>query len=261
MSSEAMRRGVLILLCAGMSAAHAGLFDDEEARRQIRELRNDFTLATQRLEAIEKRLDAATRNHLGIANEIEALRAELSPLRGQLEVLHNALNAALKRQQDFYVDLDARVRKLEAQDVEARKTAPFADVKPDPQAEMRAYEAALTHFREGRYGEAQAAFEAFIAAHPKSTLLPNAYYWLGSSLYQQKRFDDAAKAYGQVAQLWPQDAKAPEALLGRANALIGAKDVAGAIKALEELIARYPHSAAAETARARLKTLAPTKKR
>jgi hypothetical protein len=49
--------------------------------------------------------------------------------------------------------------------------------------------------------------------------------------------------------------------LQQANALVAAKDVNGAIKALETLVEKFPTSPAVETARSRLKTLAPKKKR
>jgi tol-pal system protein YbgF len=235
--------------------ARAGLFDDEEARRQIAELK----LA---IEALTKRVDGASQNQIDFANQIEALRAELARLTGQVEVLANSVESAHKRQQDFYVDLDNRLRKLESA-AAAATTAPAAatEPKPDPQAEMRDYEGALGHFRESRFKEAQAAFETFVAQHPKSAMLPNAHYWLGSSFYQQKQYDAAAKAFGHVAATWPNDPKAPDAMLAQANALVGAKNVDGAVKVLETLVEKYPASPTAETARARIKTYAPKKKR
>lgn len=250
-----MRRLAPLLVCAalGLSSlpAAASLFADDEARKQVADLR-------VAVEALTRRIDDATRNHLDFANQIETLRTELARLNGQLEVLANGLESAHKRQQDFYVDLDNRLRKLESQATAAAPAAgDAAPVKADPQAEMREYEAALGLLRAGKAKEAQAAFEAFIAAHPQAALLPNATYWLGSCLYQQKLFAKAAETFGRVVASWPTDAKAPDALLAQANAQLEAKDEKGAIKALETLIEKYPTSPAVETARARLKALAP----
>jgi tol-pal system protein YbgF len=231
--------------------ARAGLFDDDLARKQIAELR-------QAVEQLAARLESASRNQIDFANQIEALRAEQARLTGQIEVLANSLEAAHKRQQDFYVDLDNRLRKLES--AAAPPAAP-AEAKADPQAEMRDYESALGQLRETRFKEAQAAFETFIAKYPQSAMLPNAHYWLGSSLYQQKLYEAAAKSFGHVAASWPNDPKAPDAMLAQANALIGAKNVDGAVKVLETLVEKYPTSPAVETARARIKTYAPKKKR
>lgn len=255
----------VFLICLTLAlplGARAGMFDDDEARRQIRELRAE---TTQSLETLRQRLEALAKNQLDFANQIEVLRADVARLTGQVEVLTNSLEAAHKRQQDFYVDLDARLRKLESASA-APAAAPQDGAAPapqkpaDPQAEMRDYEAALSLFRGGKYKEAQTAFEGFIAAYPKSTLQPNATYWLGSSLYQQRQFDKAADLYGKVAAGWPNDPKAPDALLARANAQVEAKDVKGAIQTLELLIQKYPTSSAAENGRTRLKTLAPKKR-
>lgn len=255
-----MRSRLLLILCCTAFAlpAQAGLFDDEEARKQVKELRAELM---QTVDALRQRVDGVSKNQLDFANQIEAMRADVARLTGQIEVLTNSLEAAHKRQQDFYVDLDNRLRKLETTATAAAEPAAPAQPKADPQAEMRDYEAALGLFRESKFAEAQAAFETFIARHAGSTLLPNAHYWLGSSLYQQKKYDQSAKAFGLVPGNWPNDPKAPDALLGQANALVGAKDVAGAIKVLQTLVEKYPTSPAVETARARLKMLAPQKKR
>lgn len=254
------RSALLVCLALALPVpSWAGMFDDEEARKQIKDLRAELT---QTVEALRQRVDALAKNQLDFANQIDTLRSDVARLTGQIEVLTHSLESAHKRQQDFYVDLDNRLRKLETAGTSTAAPAEaVAEQRPaDPQAEMRDYEAALSLFRGGKYKEAQAAFESFIASHAKSTLMPNATYWLGSSLYQQKLYDKAAEIYGKVPAAWPNDPKAPDALLARANAQVEAKDVKGAIQSLEILIQKYPSSAAAETGRSRIKTLAPKKR-
>lgn len=251
------RSALLVCLALALPVpSWAGVFDDEEARRQIKDLRAELT---QTIDTLRQRVDGVSKNQLDFANQIETLRADVARLTGQIEVLTNSLEAAHKRQQDFYVDLDNRLRKLESAGVAATPQESAAP-KTDPQAEMRDYEAALSLFRGTKYKEAQVAFESFIATWPKAALLPNATYWLGSSLYQLKQFDKAAEVYGKVPATWPNDPKAPDALLARANAQVEAKDVKGAIQTLEFLNQKYPSSSAAETGRSRLKTLAPKKR-
>lgn len=259
-----MRRLAPLLICAALALpaapAVAGLFDDAEARNQIKELRAELM---QSVDGLRQHLDGALKNQFDFANQAEVMRGDLARLTGQIEVLTHSLEAAHKRQQDFYIDLDNRLRKLEsvASAPPGAAAAAPAETRPDPQAEMRDYEAALGHSRAGKFKEAQAAFESFIALHTKSALLPNAHYWLGSSLYQQKQHDKAASAFALVAANWPNDAKAPDALLAQANALVEAKETKTAVKVLETLVEKYPTSPAVETARNRLKALAPKKKR
>lgn len=254
-----------LLCCAAFALPAQAFFADSDARKQLADLRAELA---RQVESLQQRNDTLGKNQLGFANQIEALRADVARLTGQIEVLTNSLEAAHKRQQDFYVDLDNRLRKLEtAAQAATQAAAPTATPaqeaappKADPQAEMRDYETALSLFRVAKYKEAQAAFEAFIATYPKSTLLPNATYWLGASLHQQKQFAKAAEVYGKVPAAWPNDPRAPDALLARGNAQVEAQDVKGAIQTLQFLVDKYPASPAAETARTRLKTLAPKKR-
>lgn len=250
-SSLWLRRFATLVIGSTLALpAWAGLFSDDEARKQVTELRTT-------VEALAKRVDDASRNQLSFANQMEELRADLARLTGQIEVLTNGLESAHKRQQDFYVDLDNRLRKLEssAPTLSVPGAGDATQVHSDPQAEMRDYEAALGLLRAGKVKEAQAAFEAFLAKHPQAALLPNATYWLGSCLFQQKQHIQAAETFGRIYATWPADAKAPDALLSQGNALIEAKDEKGAAKAFETLIEKYPTSPAVETARARLKVL------
>ena len=247
-----------LLLLAPMTPATAGLFDDDEAREQVQQLRQSMEEVRGRTEALSQRVAELSANQFDFANHVESLRAEMASLRGQVELIANVVESSSKRQQDFYVDLDNRLRKLE----EANKaTQPAEGAEADSQNTMLDYEAALGLFREKKFPEAQAAFEAFAVGHANSAMRPNAQYWLASSLHQQKMYADAAKAFAQVVELWPDHAKAPDALLAQANALVGAKEVDAAVSALQTLIDKYPDSPAAETARARIKTLAPTRKR
>ncbi|SMB20984.1 Tol-pal system protein YbgF [Sterolibacterium denitrificans] len=265
-----MRRRLprLLLVIAGSAGfalpAQAGLFDDAEARNRIENVRSELVEHGKRLDEVTATANNATRSQLDLANQIEQLKTDVAKLRGQVEVVAYELDAAQKRQKDFYIDLDSRLRKLEpvvgneaadgagsAEGVVAAAAA-TATAAPDPAVEMRDYEAALTLFKGARYKEAAAAFEGFIKNHGSSTLLPNAHYWAASAYYQQRQFQKAAGLFAKVPATWPADAKAPDALLGQANSLRDSGDIKGARAALEMIIQKYPNSTAAQAARPRL---------
>jgi tol-pal system protein YbgF len=246
-----MKRLTLMCLAALALPARAGMFDDEEARARIDKIRTELR---SEFDALSARVDRTSKNQIEFANQSEALKADLARMRGQVEVLANEVESTQKRQRDFYVDLDSRLRKLEA-----GATPPVAEVKPDatpkvdPAQETRDYEAALAAFKGAKYKEAAAAFQAFIKAHPNSGLLPNAHYWSGSSQYRLGDFARAADTFGKVAATWPNDPKAPDALLAQGSALAEAGDAKGSRRAFEALLAQYPAAPAAQTARQRLK--------
>jgi len=256
-SARVARLLALLGLCAAalvIRPAQAGLFDDDEARRQIK----DLAIKTN------ERLDSFAKGQIELANQIQALRDENARLRGQVETLSFELDAARKRQQDFYVDLDGRLRKLEPQPAAGNEPKQPADegrapveapkkAASDPAAEAREYEAALNLFRANKLKEAAAAFDAFARAHPDSSLTPNAFYWLGNAQYSLRDCKKAIDAHRVVASKWPANSRAPEALLGIATCQQELADAKGAKATLEAVVARYPDSAAATTARQRLK--------
>ncbi|NMQ28163.1 tol-pal system protein YbgF [Candidatus Accumulibacter phosphatis] len=250
----------LLLAALGAQQAHAGLFDDDEARRQV----SDLQLKSN------ERLDTVAKGQMELANQIQELRDENARLRGQVETLNYELDAATKRQKDFYIDLDTRLRKLETPSASAASaTAAGATVKPaddsnpaseaprksasDPATETREYEAALNLFRANKLKEAAAAFETFARTHPDSTLTPNAYYWLGNAHYAMRDCRRALEAQRLVGSKWPAHAKAPDALLNVATCQQELGDSKSAKNTLDALLAKYPDSSAAKAARQRLK--------
>lgn len=242
-----MRRAVALLLLTGaVLPARAGVFDDDVARKQIESVRIDVDNRLQKLEA-------SARGQIELANQIEALKQDIAKLRGQIEVMANDLDQAQKRQRDFYVDLDTRLRKFETAAVapDAAANAPAAPAA-DPANETRDYEAALNLVKAGKNKEAAAGFIAFTKAYPKSSFLPSANFWAASALYQQHEVADAAKYYAKTAEGWPDDARAPDALLGLSNCQAELGDKKGSRASLEKIVAHYPSSPAAHTAKQRL---------
>jgi len=112
--STARLRAVVLLMAgwAWAAPAHA-LFDDNEARRQAAEAHKRIDDVRRSLDESNARLakmEEALKNQpvLELANRLELLREELKSLRGQIEVMNNAIESSAKRQRDMYVDLDTR---------------------------------------------------------------------------------------------------------------------------------------------------------
>lgn len=232
----------LILVCAALQgAAQAGLFDDEEARARVEALRKQMIEVNINLETLN-------RNQLDFANQTENLRADLAKIRGQLEVLTYDLEAAQKRQKDFYVDLDNRVRKLET------APPPVAEVaKPDEGIEIRDYETALATLKNLKYKEAAELMNIFITTYPTSALSASAHYFGGYANAQIKNHLKAVELFGKFAATWPTDERVPSALESQVFSLDALKDSKGAQVALTTLATQYANSDAGKRAQLRLK--------
>jgi tol-pal system protein YbgF len=250
-----MRRLLLGALAAACAfSAHAGLFDDDQARAKINTLGS-------RLDDVSQRVDAVTSSQVEFNNQVESIKADIAKLRGQIDELNYNLDSAQKRQKDFYVDLDNRLRKLEPQGQgetaqadgkeDAAKSAEAAAKSAEATA-MRNYEAALTALKASDFKTAASGFEAVIKGAPNSPQLPGAYFFSGYCYSHLKQPIKAAEMYRTVSDKWPDDEHAPDAMLARAGIMEQAGQRKEARAVLVDLLARYPSSDAAKQAKAKL---------
>jgi tol-pal system protein YbgF len=275
MSASSIRAAAAALLLAAAGAAHAGLFDDEEARKRIEEMRAAQEKSARDTSERIARLEESVRN-IGVVEllrQIEALNAEIARLRGSIEVLTYENEQVQKRQRDFYLDLDTRLKRLEgvpaaqapagatpaagaappAASVAETATATAQPPSKEAQArEMKAYDAASSLFRRNDFSSAAEAFRAFLKDFPQSALAPNATYWIGICQANLKDLKGALATQEGLIARYPQSAKAPDALLAIAAVQAEQGDHGSARNTLEDIIARYPGSEAAGKARTRL---------
>lgn len=90
------------------------------------------------------------------------------------------------------------------------------------------------------YAGAEAALRSFIAAHPQHTLAGNAQYWLGETYYVRKDYRQAAVAFAEGYQTYPNSAKAPDNLLKLGLALAQIGETADACEAFAQLARQFP---------------------
>jgi len=239
-------------------AAHAALFDDDEARKQIIQLRNQAESRSksieERLAAIDAKLvqmDSTGQNRaLDLAQLIDSIRQDMAKLRGQIEVLANQTDVLERRQKDLYVDLDNRLRKLEQTQTQMQDK--LSQGERSAAAEKQSYESSLNQFKLGNYQLAVTSFQSFMTTFPNSELLPSAQYWIGNAHYAMRDYKSAIAAQQRVVKLWPDNPKAPDALLNIASSQSELGQSSAARETLRGLIKKYPSSSAAGQAKQRL---------
>jgi len=249
-----LRALILLSLCFAVPA-QAGLFSDDEARKQVQEVE----ARVLKLEEVQDVVKRQTQAVFDLQSQIDALNGELRRLRGQNEELAHGLLDAEKREKDFYVDLDARLRHFETKEAEAPVAAIVAPpvsepvvvvVKPeDFAAENREIEAAYSLSNSGDYVNAAPAFQNFISQYPDSVHVSNARYWLGNAQFALQDYKAALVTYRELLKLAPNTPKAPDVLFGIAGCQQELKAVTKAQATLKQLVAKYPDSAAAAKAK------------
>ena len=277
MNRTARAAACALVALAAAGPAEAGLFDDDEARRRVEALRQELAQQGKDNEVRIARLEELIRN-IGVVElvrSLEQINAEMARLRGQIEVLANENQQVQKRQRDFYLDLDSRLKRLEgggalSAGAPPPVTGPGPDVtvsapppsqppkvasRDDQAREVRSYDAASNLFRRNDFPSAIDAFRAFVKDYPASPLAANAGYWIGISYANLKDYRNALTAQQEILTRYPQSAKAPDALLAIAAIQVEQGDPGSARNTLEDIIARYPGSEAAGKARTRLASL------
>lgn len=242
--------GGLLAACLFSLNAHAALFDDDEARRAILDLRQKFDASQIELRKTTEDNAQLRRSMLDLSNQLEVLRGELAKLRGQDEQLARDVAEVQRKQKDLAQGVDDRLRKFEPSKISLDGKEFVA--KPE---EVRDFEAALATLRKGEFAPAQAAFLDFTKRYPDSGYRPSALFWLGNAQYALRSYREAVANFKLLLSAAPDHARAPEAALSIANCQIELKDTRSARKTLEDLIKVYPQSEAASVAKDRLSKL------
>lgn len=240
----------LTLSCAFVSTGHAALFEDDEARRAILELRQRVDVLQQVNQRSGDDNSQVRRSLLDLQTQIETLRMEHAKLRGQNEQLLRDVAELQRRQKDIAQGVDERLRQFEP----VKVTVDGLEFQADAD-EKRDFEAALAVFRAGKFADAKTAFAGFVRQYPRSGYVPSARFWLGNAQYAAREYKEAIGNFKMLLSEAPGHARAPEAALSIANCQIELKETRTARKTLEDLLRDYPQSEAAVAAKERLSRL------
>ena len=230
----------------------AGLFSDDDARKQVKQLEERVVKLEQTLSSSEADKEQYIRSTLDLQIQMETLNTELRKLRGQNEELLHSLQDAEKRQKDFYIDLDTRLRRMEAGDAAATASERGNGTRADPVSENRAFEAAYSLYKTENYQNATTAFRDFLKNYPQSAHEANVLYWMGNANFLLKDCKNSVNSYQSLINKYQDHPRVPEAMLNIADCQLNMNNKATAKKTLKQLISQFPGSDASEKAKKRL---------
>lgn len=253
-----------VICCAALfaSAAHAGLFDDDEARKSIKLLAEKVEAQNKDNDAKFLRLEESIKN-LGIIqllNQIELLNAEIARLRGQTEILANQNEQLQKRQRDFYVDIDTRLRVLEGGTAPTTSAPPPSSFGTPPATPPSAASLAAVEGTESAKpqtgGTVIASPPLTLAINPSATAAAeslarereNKAYDVGSNAFRRGEFAAAIRGFSTFMTDFPQSQLASNALYWIGLSQFNLRDLREARTTQEMLIKKYPDSVKAPDA-------------
>ena len=252
-----LQRAFLLSVLIACGSIHARTFDDDRAQRRMvaqqastGELRNQGQTLESRIRRLEE--DLGSRPLLELHSQIENLRLDLNRLQGQIEVLVNENELAQKRQRDFYVDLDNRLRRLEQAEGTDGSAAPRSSVS-SPAASSSAIDSnAGQNSSQSVKGTAPvpAPVSALASEHgalanrnPAAAEGPDSRaYESGYDLFKTGKYKEAISSFNSFLRAYPESNLAASAHYWIGNSFYALRDFKNSVAAQETLIKIYPDS-------------------
>lgn len=222
------------------------------------ELRDQLSTVSRSQEQDHQRVDAALRRLESVerVKDVESGKTRVDDLAARLQRLESKLakledSAALPAvRADVAVPESpkgTKPGKSPAQGESSSTVPNMPGITP-----TSAFNLAYNDFLNGKYDLAVSGFQRFTKDFPGTSLTPNAHYWLGESLYNQKDYARASATFEYLIAEYPGNEKVSAALykLGLATAETG--DLAKSRKTLKRVIEEFPASDEAKLAKNKL---------
>ncbi|UPW20608.1 tol-pal system protein YbgF [Agarivorans sp. TSD2052] len=204
----------------------------------------------QRIERLERMIQARNQVQLDMQNQVEELSDSMSTMVGQIEQNNYQIEQMIERQREIYQELDRRFAQVQTS---ATTTQATAVATPTAVGEDQAYDAAVALVMQDKnYDAAIPAFETFISDFPKSSYAPNAHYWLGQLQYTRGQRAEASQQFNTVVNDYPQSNKVAESLLKLGIIAQFQNNNEEAKNLFTRVVEEHPNSAAAGLAKNRL---------
>ncbi|PHX40734.1 hypothetical protein AO263_16775 [Pseudomonas sp. NZIPFR-PS5] len=185
--------------------------------------------------------------------QLQQMQDEISRLRGIVEVQQNDIQQMKQSTNNSASDGGSNAGGAPAL---SAAQAPQASSEPgDPAKEKLYYDAAFDLIKAKDFDKASQAFAAFLRKYPNSQYAGNAQYWLGEVNLAKGDLQGAGQAFAKVSQLYPKHAKVPDSLykLADVERRLGHTDKVKGI--LQQVVAQYPGTSAAQLAQRDLQRL------
>ncbi len=235
----------------------------DEQREVVRER---VAKVDQKIAEVQEKIDelnrAARRSGADLGVSVQRLQDELAKSKGELEVEQHRLDQLDKGLADLRTDTDGRFAALKGAGAldtfEARQKLATLQ-KPDDKNAFLAL--AQKEDQGGDAGVARELYEEYVRKWPSDPRSADAGFRAGQLLFDQKRYRESLLSFGKVAEDFPRSERAPQAMLGAADAMVklDMRDEAKAV--LQQLLERYPKTDAAKGAKERLQTLTAASKK
>jgi tol-pal system protein YbgF len=286
MTRTLLRTAGLSLLA--LACACASPSDVQKLQSQISELQDQLAQVKRsaagkdEVQNVNQRIVEQTNTLLKsngqLVTKVDQIDTKVNQLTGEIETTNHRVDRVAQQATQTQHDLDeakaaAARAAAAAQPNAATPVMPGAPAAPQPPSPPTAaggemnvaapqsedpaqtYQAAYRDYQKGNFDLAIAGFRDYMQRFPNSELSDNAAYWIGESLFSQKKYSESIEQFDTVVNKYSSSDKVPGSLLKKAYAYLALNDKARAIVQLQYVVHEHPRSQEAGLARQKLKQL------
>ncbi|HEX6084906.1 MAG TPA: tol-pal system protein YbgF [Thermoanaerobaculia bacterium] len=267
-------RLLAVAVAALAAAGCVSTSDFERAQDQIAELQEELanvrrtTAGKEEVQGVNVRIAEQTetllRSNATLVTKVADIEERMQNTQGTTEQTNHRLDQLAQQLTQTQRDMESlRAMIASMQQTSAAAGSPLSGSEvtvPAPATvpagnPMDTYNAALRDYQRGQWDLAIEGFREFLQTSPQSELADNAAYWIGESLFSQKKYRDAIQQFDSVVNSYPKSDKVPGALLKKGFAYISVGERAQGVVQLQYVLHEHPRSQEAALARQRLKQL------
>ena len=264
----------LIALAAASLAAVScvSTSDFQRAQDQIAELQEELatvrrtTAGKAEVQGVNVRIaeqtDTLLRSNATLVAKVADLEERMQGSQGTNEQTNHRLDQLAQQLTQAQRDIE----NIKALIAALQQPAPVAEGNPPSSGEvtvpatpagnpMETYQSAYRDYQRGNFDLAIEGFREFLAGNTRSELADNAAYWIGESLFSQKKYREAIQQFDSVVNNYPKSEKVPGALLKKGYSYINVGERAQGVVQLQYVLHEHPRSQEAKLARDKLKQL------
>jgi tol-pal system protein YbgF len=142
-----------------------------------------------------------------------------------------------------------------AADPSSTTTVPAPPAPPGGMSAERMFDTAMNDYLGGDYQLSIAGFEAYLRSYATAPSAPQAQYYIGESLFQLTRYQEAITAYGRTISTYKDPIWVSQAYYKQGLSFERLKEIDRAKQAYQTILKNFPDSDAAVYAKQRLEAL------
>ncbi len=212
----------------------------------------------QEMEKIKQEVTVAKGQRADVETTVDELRTEVARLAVLLEEQSSQLRQHDEELKKDMGTLTTRIQAIEQRAVEdelAQKRYSDEQKKIAEERSRASFETGKTLYDQDKYEDAAEVFRAVMKNKAGSADARKAQFFLGESLFSQREYASATGVFTDFIKAHPKDTNVPTAMLRQAQAfkLVGKPKEAKIF--FQDVVEKFPKSAAAGKAKAELKKL------